>query len=51
MTHSKMKDESVVDMISSLVSMTVSDLPDQGKTLTPGAFKKGQQVSLKDELP
>ena len=47
----KMKDESVVDMISSLVSMmSVSDLPDQGKTLTLGAFKKDQQVSLKGRV-
>ena len=30
--------------------MSVSDLPDQGKTLTLGAFKKGQQVSLKGRV-
>ena len=48
---SKTKDESVVDMISSLVSMmSVSDLPSKGNSLTLGAFKQGKQVSLNDRV-
>ena len=48
---SKTKDESVVDKISSLVSMmSVSDLPSKGNSLTLGAFKQGKQVSLNDRV-
>ena len=48
---SKTKDEEVVNMISSLVSMmSVSDLPSKGKTLTLGAFSKKAEITVQDRV-